>query len=137
MQKPRSKGNSKQLQRVRLDKWLWAARFYKTRALAKRAVEGGKVRCEKDRAKPSKDIEIDMEISLRQGFDEKTVIVTALSDQRRGAPEAQLLYAETEASVAKRLALAVQRKTQPSVWPSASKPNKKQRRLIHKFKQGE
>lgn len=135
MEKSLSRGNSKQLQRVRLDKWLWAARFYKTRAIAKHAIEGGKVRCEKDRAKPSKDIEIGMEISLRQGFDDKTVVVTALADQRRGAPEAQLLYAETEASMAKRLALAVQRKAQPSVWPAASKPNKKQRRLIHKFKQ--
>ena len=87
------------LNRVRLDKWLWAARFYKTRSIAKQAIEGGKVRCENNRAKPGKEIEIGMEISLRQGFDEKTVVVRALSDRRRGAPEAQLLYTETIASI--------------------------------------
>ena len=81
--------------RVRIDKWLWAARFFKTRAIAKQAIEGGKVQCEGNRVKASKEIEVGMEIRLRQGFDEKTVIVTGLSDQRRGAPEAQQLYRET------------------------------------------
>lgn len=135
MQRKKIKDKQAPLGRVRLDKWLWAARFYKTRSIAKQAIEGGKVRCENNRAKPSKEIEIGMEISLRQGFDEKTVVVRALSDRRCGAPEAQLLYAETEASIAERQRLADQRKTQPSLWPSATKPNKKQRRLIHKFKQ--
>ena len=135
MQRKKIKDKQAPLGRVRLDKWLWAARFYKTRSIAKQAIEGGKVRCENNRAKPSKEIEIRMEISLRQGFDEKTVVVRALSDRRRGAPGAQLLYAETQASIAERQRLADQRKTQPSLWPSATKPNKKQRRLIHKFKQ--
>ncbi|MBG09995.1 MAG: heat-shock protein Hsp15, partial [Gammaproteobacteria bacterium] len=66
--------------RVRLDKWLWAARFYKTRAIAKQSVEGGKVHCDGMRSKPSKEIALGTRISLRQGFDEKTVIVTKLSD---------------------------------------------------------
>jgi ribosome-associated heat shock protein Hsp15 len=123
------------LNRVRLDKWLWAARFYKTRSIAKQAIEGGKVRCENNRAKPGKEIEIGMEISLRQSFDEKTVVERALSDRRRGAPEAQLLYTETTASIAQRQRLAEQRKSQPTQWPTATRPNKKQRRLIHKFKQ--
>ena len=135
MQRQKIKDKQRPLDRVRLDKWLWAARCYKTRSLAKQAIEGGKVRCANNRVKPSKEIEIGMEISLRQGFDEKTVVVQALSDRRRGAPEAQLLYAETDASIAARQRLADQRKTQPSYWPAATKPNKTQRRLIHKFKQ--
>jgi ribosome-associated heat shock protein Hsp15 len=76
-----------------------------------------------------------MEVRLRQGFDEKTVIIKALSEQRRGAPEAQLLYEETQESTKTRLEQAAQRKAQPSLGPSAGKPNKKDRRLIHRFKQ--
>lgn len=120
--------------RLRLDKWLWAARFFKTRSLAKQAIEGGKVQCDGSRAKPSKEIEVGAEIRLRQGFDERTVIVLALSDQRRGAPEAQGLYAETEQSIDQREGLAEQRKSQPNLM-THSKPNKRDRRLIHRFKQ--
>jgi ribosome-associated heat shock protein Hsp15 len=125
----------KELSKVRIDKWLWAARFYKTRALAKQAIDGGKVQCNGSRPKPSKEITIKTEIKLRQGFDEKIVVVKALSEQRRGAPEAQLLYAETEESIKKRELLSDQRKSQPKHWPGATKPNKKQRRLIQQFKQ--
>ena len=78
---------------------------------------------------------IGSKIKLRQGFDEKTVIVKALSEQRRGAPQAQLLYEETEESREKRELLTQQRKAQPKHWPSATKPTKKQRRLIQQFKQ--
>ena len=116
---------------------MWAARFFKTRALAKHAIEGGKVHCEGGRAKPSKEIEVGMQIRLRQGFDEKTVVVRALSEQRRGAPEAQLLYEETTESVAQRQRNAAQRKAQPRYLQTESKPNKKQRRLIRGFKQGD
>lgn len=122
--------------RVRIDKWLWAARFYKTRALAKQAIEGGKVHCEGGRVKPSKELEVGMQLKLRQGFDDKTVVVKALSDQRRGAPEAQLLYEETAESVEQRERLIEQRRAQPKHWPSPTRPNKKQRRLITRFKQG-
>lgn len=121
--------------RLRLDKWLWAARFYKTRSVAKQAIEGGKVYCEGSRTKPSKEVEIGMEIRLRQGFDEKTVIIKALSEQRRGAPEAQLLYEETSESTQQRQKQADLRKAQPSHWPTPTKPNKRDRRLIHRFKQ--
>jgi len=121
--------------RVRLDKWLWAARFYKTRAIAKQAIEGGKVQCEGQRAKPSKEIEVGMSLTLRQGFDEKTVVVRALSDQRRGAPEAQQLYEETEESQARREQLAAQRKAQPTHWLTPGRPTKKQRRELQRFKQ--
>lgn len=125
-----------ELKRVRLDKWLWAARFYKTRSIAKQAIDGGKVVCEGSRCKPGKEVETGMQVRLRQGFDEKVVVVKALSEQRRGAPEAALLYEETEESVEARLKLAAQRKASPSHAPSAGKPNKKDRRLIHRFKQG-
>jgi ribosome-associated heat shock protein Hsp15 len=122
------------LSRLRLDKWLWAARFYKTRSLAKQAIEGGKVQCNGSRAKPSKEIEVGAEIRLRQGFDERTVRVCALSEQRRGAPEAQQLYAETEESIKQREQLSEQRKSQPQITTN-SKPNKRDRRLIHRFMQ--
>ena len=135
MAKSTASEKSSDLHRLRLDKWLWAARFYKTRSVAKQAIDGGKVYCEGGRCKPGKEVEIGMEVRLRQGFDEKTVIIKALSEQRRGAPEAQLLYEETEESIETRLEQAAQRKAQPSLGPSAGKPNKKDRRLIHRFKQ--
>jgi ribosome-associated heat shock protein Hsp15 len=130
-QEPKAKAD---LARLRLDKWLWAARFYKTRSLAKQAIEGGKVQCDGTRAKPSKEIEVGVEVRLRQGLDERTVVVTALSEQRRGAPEAQLLYTETAESIKQRETLSEQRKSQPHLLTN-TKPNKKDRRLIHRFKQ--
>ncbi len=135
MAKNTSPEKASTLTRLRLDKWLWAARFYKTRSLAKQAIDGGKVYCEGSRCKPGKEIEPGMKIRLRQGFDEKTVSIRALSEQRRGAPEAQLLYEETEESIEARLKLAAERKAQPSLGPATGKPNKKDRRLIHRFKQ--
>src|SRR5690554_6954201 len=75
--------------KVRLDKWLWAARFFKTRALAKEAIEGGKVRYNGARTKPGKVVEVGAELSIRQGWAERTVTVLGLSEQRRGAPEAR------------------------------------------------
>lgn len=136
MNKPDSEASSQHQIRVRLDKWLWAARFYKTRSLAKQAIEGGKVECDGNRAKPSKEIAIGAIVQLRQGFDEKTVLVKAVSEHRRGAPEAQLLYEETEESINQREKMALQRKAQPTNWLLNTKPNKKQRRQIHRFKQG-
>ncbi|MBW4959984.1 ribosome-associated heat shock protein Hsp15, partial [Klebsiella pneumoniae] len=95
---------------VRLDKWLWAARFYKTRALARDMIDGGKVHYNGQRGKPSKIVEINAEIRLRQGNEERTVIVLALTGQRRGADEAQQMYQETEASIANREKMAIARK---------------------------
>jgi ribosome-associated heat shock protein Hsp15 len=97
-----AKTSSESMVKVRLDKWLWAARFYKTRSLAKQAVDGGKVQCNGSRAKPSKEIDIGIEIKLRQGLDDKTVKVVALSEQRRGASDAQKLYEETSGSIEQR-----------------------------------
>lgn len=135
MAKSTSPDKDKELRRLRLDKWLWSARFYKTRSVAKQAIDGGKVYCEGSRCKPGKEVEIGMEVRLRQGFDEKTVTIKALSEQRRGAPEAQRLYEETEESIEARLKQAAERKAQPNHGPSTGKPNKKDRRLIHRFKQ--
>lgn len=120
---------------VRLDKWLWAARFYKTRSIAKAMIDGGKVHYNGQRAKTSKIVEVGATIKLRQGTDEKEVVVAALSDQRRGASEAQLLYQETEKSVKIREAIAFARKANALSMPNPDRrPNKKERRDLVKFK---
>lgn len=120
--------------RVRLDKWLWAARFFRTRSLARAAIEGGKVWYEGARPKVSKDVDLGAEIRVRQGFDERTVIVTGLSEERGGAPEAALLYRETEASIAAREAeSAARRMARAGFQPPAGRPDKRERRLIHRF----
>lgn len=121
---------------LRLDKWLWAARFYKTRSIAKAMIEGGKVHYNGQRAKTSKTVEIGATIKLRQGNEEKEVLVIALSDQRRGAPEAQQLYQETEKSIKTREALAFARKANALSMPHPDRrPNKKERRDLVKFKE--
>ncbi|AMB84141.1 RNA-binding protein [Pseudomonas agarici] len=120
--------------KVRLDKWLWAARFYKTRALAKEAIESGKVHCRGERCKPSKEPHVGDELLIRVGFEERTVVVRALSVVRRGAPEAQALYAETEASIVRREAAAAQRKAGALGLTTDGKPTKKQRRDLFKFR---
>lgn len=120
---------------IRLDKWLWAARFYKTRSIAKAMIEGGKVHYNGQRAKVSKAVEIGATLKLRQGNEEKEIVVTALNDQRRGAPEAQLLYQETEKSVKQREAIAFARKANALSMPHPDRrPNKKERRELVKFK---
>ncbi|WP_416421932.1 S4 domain-containing protein [Pseudomonas sp. App30] len=119
--------------KVRLDKWLWAARFYKTRALAKAAIESGKVHCRGERCKPGKEPRVGDEFQLRTGFDERTVVVKALSVVRKGAPEAQLLYEETPQSVAKREEAAQLRKAGSLGVTTDGRPTKKQRRQLHQF----
>ena len=122
--------------KIRLDKWLWAARFFKTRNLAKQAIEGGKVHYNGSRVKVSKEVECGAELKIRQGWDEKTVIVHALSDKRKGAQEAQALYNETPESIEKREMNAIQRKQlKQSQMSPLTKPDKKSRRQIHRFKQ--
>lgn len=118
---------------IRLDKWLWAARFYKTRSLAKQAIEGGKVQYNGDRCKVSKEVQVGAKLSLRVGLDAKVVTIIALSDQRRGAPEAALLYEETADSIAQREQQAADRKALGSAFAHPERPNKKQRRQIHRF----
>ena len=120
---------------VRLDKWLWAARFYKTRTLAKEMIDGGKVHYTGHRSKPNKIVEVGATLKVRQGSDEKEIVVLALSTQRRGAPEAQLLYRETEQSIANREKLAMARKMNALSMPHPDRrPDKKERRDLLKFK---
>lgn len=120
---------------VRIDKWLWACRFFKTRNLAKQNIDGGKVKVNDVRAKPSRDLQVGDLVQFRQGWDECTVEVLVISDQRRGAPEAQRLYQETEESIAAREKSAVMRKLNGnSMLVSDGRPSKKQRRQIHRFK---
>ncbi|MDC0662875.1 ribosome-associated heat shock protein Hsp15 [Marinobacter sp. SS21] len=127
---------TQQDQRVRLDKWLWAARLFKTRSLAKDAIEGGKVHYNNQRCKPGKMVEAGAELRLRQGWQERIVVVDGISDRRRGAPEAQKLYHETADSVRKREDLAWQRKTmQAAQLPPARRPSKKDRRDIKRFQE--
>jgi len=120
---------------VRLDKWLWAARFFKTRSLAKAAIEGGKVQLDGNRVKVSKEVTVGDRLRIRQGWDEKDITVTAVSDQRRGAAEAQELYDETTDSIERRESAAAARKAAGGMLERpVRKPNKKERRQIHRFR---
>ena len=120
---------------VRLDKWLWAARFYKTRAIAKKMIEQGRVIYNGQRSKPGRLVEIGATIRLQQGMDEKTVIVRATTDKRQSAPLAQQLYRETEQSIQQRQQAALLRKSAHLLSPRPhSRPDKKQRRQIIRLK---
>ena len=123
-----------QQDKVRQDKWLWAARFFKTRALAKEAVEGGKVHCRGERCKPSKEPKVGDELVIRAGYDERTIVIEQLSAVRRGAPQAQLLYSETADSLSARENAAALRKAGAIGIQTDGRPTKKQRRQIHRFK---
>lgn len=121
--------------RMRIDKWLWAARFFKTRSLAKQAIDGGKVHCNGEHCKSSREIEVGFTLQIRQGWDERTVIVKALSEKRGGAPQAALLYDETPESRARREQLAAERRAQNAGFEaSAGRPTKQDRRRISRFK---
>jgi ribosome-associated heat shock protein Hsp15 len=120
---------------VRIDKWLWAARFCKTRSIARDLVQSGKVQYNKQRSKASKVVELGALIQIPAGFDHKTVIVKEVSGQRRGAPIAELMYEETAESLALREKNAAARRL--SIFHSPrpdSRPDKKQRRQIIQFK---
>ena len=122
------------IETIRIDKWLWAARFFKTRSIAKAAIEGGKVHHNGERVKVSKEIRVGTELTIQQGFDKKTVLVKALSGVRGPAPIAQQLYEETEVSIARRELIATQRKLHNLARPD-HRPSKKDRRDISKFRQ--
>ena len=120
--------------KYRLDKWLWAARFFKTRNLACEAIEGGKVHVEGDRVKPAKEVRLNAVIQLRNKDFEIEVTVTGLSSQRKGAPEAALLYQETAASIAKRAHLAVTKEQDHARRDRGlGRPTKRQQRDIKRF----
>ena len=121
--------------RVRLDKWLWAARFYKTRGLASDAIAGGKVQVNGDRAKRARPVQPGDEIRIRQGPYEHHVVVRALSGRRGPAPAAAELYEETPASRAAREAMALQLKSIHAAFvPDRGRPTKKDRRELGRLR---
>jgi len=120
---------------VRIDKWLWAARFFRTRAKCKEAIAGGKVHIEGVRAKPAKLLAVGDVLEIRQGYDKRTITVKGLSDQRRGAPEAALLYEESAASLEARELAQAQRKAAGALVKSDARPTKRNRRQLHRFRE--
>ncbi len=120
--------------KIRLDKWLWAARFFKTRNLAIEAINGGKVHLNGQRCKPAKEVHIGQSLTIRTGETKRTVIVQGLSVQRRPASEAQLLYEETPDSIAQREKQTAERQSQAQPFaPHRGRPTKKDRRQIRRF----
>ncbi len=121
--------------RLRLDKWLWAARFFKTRSLAADAIAGGKVDVNGDRAKRARPLQPGDKVRVRQGPYEQEVVVLALSSRRGPASEAALLYEETPASIAARERLTIQlRSVSHDFMHDKGRPSKKERRDIHRFR---
>ena len=121
--------------RTRIDKWLWAARFYKTRALAAEAIAGGKVQVNGDRVKRAKPLQIGDEVRIRLGPYEHQLVVRGLSDRRGPAAQAATLYEEKPESRSAREALALQLKSVHSVFlPERGRPTKKDRREINRLK---
>ena len=121
--------------RIRVDRWLWAARFFKTRSLAKQAVEGGKVQLDGQRAKPAKELRVGQQLIIRRGDEEMTVVVEQLSDLRGPAKVAQLLYRETAQSIELRETAAARRRMERAgLRVPSSKPDKKGRRDLRRLK---
>lgn len=122
---------------VRLDRWLWAARFFKTRPLAADAVKGGKVTVNGARSKPAKSIKIGDQLSIQRDPDRWVVTVAGLTEKRVSAPLAQALYDESEESRARREALGAQLRAQAQSYRAPrSKPSKRERRTLEKLRRG-
>lgn len=119
---------------IRIDKWLWAARFFKTRSLATKAVSGGHVHVNGQRIKPSRSVQVGDKLRIKRGLTEFEVVVSGLSERRGPATVARELYLETEESIKRREANAEQRRIErmTSIGPSR-KPDKRDRRKIRKF----
>jgi ribosome-associated heat shock protein Hsp15 len=119
---------------IRIDKWLWAARFFKTRSLAADAVTGGKIDVNGVRAKPSRIMRLGDKLNIRRGPYESTVVVKGLAKLRGPASEAQLLYEETEESIRRRELTSAQLKLErPPEFHSPGRPSKKDRRAVLRF----
>ena len=129
--------STKPQEAVRLDKWLWAARFYKTRSLATEAIKGGKVHLNNQRVKPSHHVEIGHKVRIKKESVEQTVIIKELSAKRGPAKIAQTLYEETQESIEQREKQLQERKAIMAGMPQfqSRRPNKKERRKIIQFKQ--
>lgn len=124
-----------EITQVRLDKWLWATRFFKTRKDSVDAVNGGKVHLNGSRVKPSRNVQINDLLVITRNNEKYVVIVEGLNDKRRPAKEAQLLYSEDEKSIqARETEREIRRINNASVAMPSTKPNKKQRRQMDRFK---
>ncbi|MFP1682200.1 RNA-binding S4 domain-containing protein [Alloalcanivorax sp. C16-1] len=120
---------------TRIDSWLWAARFFKTRSLAKQAIEGGKVQVDGAKAKPSRTVQPGTVLDIRKGEQRWTVVVEGLGNKRGPARAAEQLYRETEESIAARQQGAEQRRLARVAAPVPDhKPNKKERRDLARFR---
>ncbi len=120
---------------VRLDKWLWAARFFKTRSLAAAAIDGGKVQVNGSRVKRGKPVRVGDRIRIRKGSYESTIAVVELSEHRRSAAEAAVLYSESVESLATRKRLQEQHRAAAAAFkPTKGRPTKKDRRQISEFR---
>ena len=120
--------------KVRIDKCLWAARFFKTRSLAKSAIEGGKVQLAGQKVKVSREVAPGDILRIRQGWDEREVTVIATSEQRRAAPIAQTLFQETEASVERRTRAAQARKAAGTLARPSQRPGKHERKALERLR---
>ena len=128
------------LEAIRIDKWLWTARFFKTRPLAAEAVSGGKIHIDKQRVKPSKEIKVGAKLSIHKDGFEWLITVTGIAKQRVSAKEAALLYEESGESLDKReKQIEIKREERKFLGfqKPEHKPNKKNRGLIHQFKRAE
>ena len=121
------------MDKVRIDKWLWAARFYKTRSLATDEIDKGRVRVNDLEVKPAKEVKVGDTVVLRQGPVTRMLVVRGISDKRGGAPQAQLMYEETEASVSLREQLTEQRRLEPANSLEHGRPTKRDRRDLDKI----
>ncbi len=122
---------------VRLDKWLWAARFFKTWSLAAEAINGGKIQLNGHRAKRAKHVRPGDEVRIRKGPFEQSVVVCGLAEKRGPAKIAQTLYEETAESLHQRETLAIQLKSAPETsFRTKGRPSKRERRDIDRFKRG-
>lgn len=128
--------NKAETSKIRIDKWLWAARFFKTRSLAITAVDTGKVLVNEVRVKPAKAVGVGDLLAIRLGPYQFVVEVLDISDKRGPAPQAQKLYKETEESRKRREELAFERKAQAQNETREGRPTKRERRDIDRFKSG-
>ena len=126
---------SNELTEMRLDKWLWASRFFKTRAIAVESINGGRVHLNGSRVKPARMIRLEDELKITRGIDRYHVLVKGLNDKRRPAKEAVLMYEETEESIQEReAAQELNRLQSANIKQPTHKPNKRERRVMDKFK---
>ena len=128
-----------ELTAVRIDKWLWAARFFKTRSLATDAIDGGHVQIDGIRVKPSKDVRAGNRVNVRVGDVDWELNVLAVADKRGSATVARTLFSETPESTARRLDQAESRRlrSEPADWMTQGRPSKRDRRDLDRFRRGE